>query len=340
MYTAWQTLTPQDPHRHPLMVKGRATYRDFFAMFEVPLRYGAAWTKAEDAGKAQVALISRDLNDRLFDGRNSVGATVRLDDRDYRVAGVLDRWDPQPSFYDLPEGPYESPVDVYIPFTQAIDEQLRSTANSYCNTKDVAPGWQAKLESECIWLQMWVELPAAADVSAYRRWLAAYASEQQRTGRFHWAARTQLRNVTQWLDYHHVVFDDVRLLLLVAFGFLIVCLLNATGLLLAKTVGGVRDITLRRALGARRASVLAQCLVEMAMVGFIGGLLGLLLTHLSLLGLQQMMADYGARLRLLRLDPVDLALTIALAISATMLAGLYPTLRAVRMAPAPQLKAL
>lgn len=339
MYTSGQTVTPQDPHRHSFVVSTRATSGDFFAMFEVPLLYGSAWTQSEDAQKAQVALISRDLNDRMFDGRNSVGATIRLNDRDYRVAGVLDRWDPQPRFYDVGEGPFVAPEEVYIPFTQAIEVQLEDSGNGFCNNKDLT-GWDAYLASDCIWLSMWVELPSASDASAYRKWLAGYAAEQQRLGRFQWASRTALRNVPEWLDYHHVVLQEVQLLLLVALGFLMVCLLNATGLLLAKTVGGVRDLALRRALGARRTSVLGQCLVEMAVVGFIGGLLGLLLTHLSLWGLIQMMGEVGARLRLLRLDPADLALTVLLAVSATLLAGLYPTLRAVRMPPAPQLKAL
>lgn len=340
MYTAYQTLTPQDPHRHPFLVSTRATSGDFFTMFEVPLRYGAAWTRAEDAGKAQVALISRDLNDLLFEGKNSVGATLRINDRDYRVAGVLDRWDPQPIYYDLSQGPYETSAQIYIPFTQAIDEHLKSTGNDYCNSKKPASAWEAYLRSDCVWLQMWVELPTAADVSAYRKWLAAYASEQQRLGRFHWAAQTKLRTVGQWLDYHRAVPEEVRMLLLVAFGFLIVCLLNAMGLMLAKAVGGVRDLALRRALGARRISVLAQCLAEMAMAGLIGGVLGLLLTYLSLLGMRQMLGEYGTRIRALHLDFTDLALTVLLAVVATMLAGLYPTLRAMRAPPAPQLKAL
>jgi putative ABC transport system permease protein len=338
MYSAWLSVTPQDPHRHPLMVPGRATYGDFFAMFDVPLRYGAVWTKDEEAGKAQVAVISHDLNDRLFDGRNSIGATIRVNDVDYRVVGVLDRWDPQPHFYDLKDSVYETTEDVFIPFTQAIDRHLWSTGNSSCNEHDTPSGWEAYLKSNCIWLSMWVELPTAADVGAYRKWLAGYASEQQRIGRFHWPASTQLRNVRQWLDYHHVVVDEVRLLLLVSFGFLLVCLLNATSLMLAKTVGGVRDLALRRALGARRLAVLTQCLVETAVVGFIGGLLGLVLTQLSLLGLERMLQE--TRLQLLHLDLVDLALTVVLAVVVTILAGLYPTLRAVYAPPAPQLKAL
>jgi putative ABC transport system permease protein len=338
MYTAWMTVTPQDPHRHPFMVPGRATHGDFFAMFDVPVRYGSAWTKGQDAGKAQVAVISRDLNDRLFDGRNSIGATIRLNDVDYRVVGVLDRWDPQPRFYDLKEGPYGMPEDVFIPFTQAIDQHLWSTGNSFCNEHNTQSGWEAYLQSNCIWLSMWVELPTGADISAYRKWLAGYASEQQRIGRFYWPAGTQLRDVRQWLDYHHVVLDEVRLLILVAFGFLLVCLLNATSLMLAKTAGGVRDLALRRALGARRLAVLAQCLVETAVVGFIGGLLGLVLTQLSLLGLERMLQE--TRLQLLHLDLVDLVLTVVLAVVVTILAGLYPTLRAVHAPPAPQLKAL
>jgi putative ABC transport system permease protein len=336
MYGVGLIVMPPDAARRPFEVRGRATSADFFAMFQAPLRYGSAWSRADDERRSRVVVLSSQLNERLFDGRNSVGRTVRLNDLEYRVAGVLADWWPLPRFYDLDDG-YSSPEDAFIPFTLAIEQQLHTTGSWNCNSR-TGPGWEVFLHSDCLWLKYWVELPTAADARAYRSWLASYASEQERMGRFSWHARTQLRNVRQWLDYHHVVSNEVSLLVLVSFGFLLVCLLNAMGLMLAKIVGGSRDLAVRRALGARRLAVLAQCLVETAVVGFVGGLAGLGLTALSLLGLRQLMSQQGQAL--LHLDTVDVCLAVLLAVVATILAGLYPPWRAMSTPPAPQLKAL
>lgn len=336
MYASTVIVMPPDRHLHPFETPVRATGADFFPMFETPWLYGGPWTHADDDARSHVAVISRALNERLFAGRNSVGSVLSMNDLDYRIVGVLADWRPTPRFYDLNDN-FGTTEDVFIPLNLAIQQQLPIGGSWACNRR-AAPGWQGLLASDCAWLQMWVELPTAAAQRAYRRWLAGYAAEQQRLGRFHWAARTQLRNVRQWLDYHHVVLGEVSLLMYVSFGFLLVCLLNAMGLMLAKIVGGARDIAVRRALGARRRAVLAQCVAETAVVGLAGGLVGLALTAWALFQLRQVIEPEGAHL--LHLDTYDLGIAVALAVAATMLAGLYPAWRAVCLPPAPQLKAL
>jgi putative ABC transport system permease protein len=97
------------------------------------------------------------------------------------------------------------------------------------------------------------------------------------------------------------------------------------------------DIGVRRALGANRGAIFGQCLIEAGVVGCAGGLLGLLLTALGLLGVRSIVsASIG---RLTHLNPADIAIAVALAIGATILAGLYPTWRAMQVQPAWQLKA-
>jgi putative ABC transport system permease protein len=125
--------------------------------------------------------------------------------------------------------------------------------------------------------------------------------------------------------------------MLLSFGFLAVCLLNASGLLLAKLMGRAGDIGVRRALGASRTAIFVQCLMETGMVGLAGGLLGLLLTSLGLLAARSLLsADFVS---LAHLDLADVAIAIGLAVTATLLAGLYPTWRAAQVQPAWQLKA-
>ena len=338
MYRTGFALTPANPDLRPFQVTARAAYADFFAMFEVPFRYGAAWSQADDTGHADVVVIGRELNDKVFGGANSVGRTLDLDGHGYRVVGVLDHWEPIPNFYDLNNNKYAGAEEVFIPFTRAIDQQLASWGNNNCGGDSLpAAGWDGRLHSECIWLQFWAELPGAAEADRYRTFLNNYAAEQRRLGRFQWPPHTRIRDVREWLVDQHAVTAEVRILVLVSFSFLLVCLLNAMGLMLAKIMGRAGDIGVRRALGASRRAIVAQCLTEAAMVGLAGGLLGLGLTVLGLLGLRALLSEDVNRLT--HFSPSDVAIAVALSVAATTLAGLYPTWRATQVQPAWQLKA-
>jgi putative ABC transport system permease protein len=336
MYVSGLALTPENPNMKPQQVIARAAYTDFFGMFETPFLFGAGWSRADDEGHADVAVLSRELNDKVFGGANSVGKTVNLDGRTYRVTGVMDDWNPIPKFYDLNNNAYGKSAEVYIPFTRAIDGEMASWGNYNCNGDTGPPGFAGHLQSECVWLQFWVELPQAADVSRFRNFFANYAAEQTRSGRFSWSARVKVRDVREWLVYQKAVSQEARILVLVSFSFLLVCLLNAMGLMLAKIMGRAGDIGVRRALGAHRGAIFTQCLIEAGVIGVAGGLLGLCLTSLGLLGLRAIVSESVARLTHFSLS--DISIAVALSISATVLAGLYPTWRATQVQPAWQLK--
>jgi putative ABC transport system permease protein len=336
MYASLQSLRPADPAQKPTKVFVRAAYTDFFPMFDVPFKYGGRWTASDDESHAAVAVITQDTNDRLFGGTNSVGKTIRLDNEPYLISGVLDDWRLLPRFYDLAIRPFGDADAIFVPFTRAIDKHMRNTGSTQCNG-DLDPGWEGRLRSDCVWLQFWVELPTAADVTKFRVFLNNYAAEQQRLGRFHWPPHTQLRDVMQWLQYRNVVPSEVRILILVSFGFLLVCLMNAMGLMLAKIMGRAGDIGVRRALGASRRAIFAQCLIETAVVGLAGAIFGLVLTALGLWAARSLLTkDFVA---LAHLDWADIGITVLLAVSTTVLAGLYPTWRAAHVQPAWQLKA-
>jgi putative ABC transport system permease protein len=335
-YSTLFALTPANPELKPFKAEGRATFTDFFSMFEVPFQYGGPWSAAEDEAHTPVIVINQELNKKLFGGANSVGRSINLDDHDYRIIGVMATWNPMPRFYDVTNDNFVKTADVFLPFNVAIERQLPSFGNTNC-TNHIDAGWQGLLDSNCVWIQFWAELPTRKAAEDYRAWLNNYAAEQQRSGRFNWPARTQLRNLREWLSYEHVVSDETRILVLVSFSFLLVCVLNAMGLMLAKFMGRAADIGVRRALGANRGAILAQCLIEAGVVGLAGGVLGVVLTMLGLMALRGVLSEQI--LELTNLDPTGVGIALLLAIFATIAAGLYPTWRAAHVQPAWQLKA-
>jgi len=58
-------------------------------MFEPPFAYGGPWDRKQDDEHARVIVLTKDTNEKLFGGQNSVGKTVRMDGIDYTIVGVL-----------------------------------------------------------------------------------------------------------------------------------------------------------------------------------------------------------------------------------------------------------
>jgi putative ABC transport system permease protein len=138
------------------------------------------------------------------------------------------------------------------------------------------------------------------------------------------------------LSYNGVVSQQVELMVFVSFGFLLVCLVNAAGLMLAKVMEQGSRIATRRAVGASRPAILIQYLAEAAIVGAAGGAAGLLVTYLGLAAARRIFsADI---FQLVGLGAFNVSTEVSLAIVATLLAALYPTWRAMSVNPASQLK--
>ena len=180
-----------------------------------------------------------------------------------------------------------------------------------------------------------VELDSPRDRDEYVDHLDAYVGEQKRLGRFERPLNNNIYNVTEWMEYHEVVANDTKVLVGLSFLFLMVCLLSTIALLLTKFVGKKTETSLRRALGASRRIIFEQQIVEVAVIGFSGGLIGLLLAGLGLQGIDYL---YDAPDGLVKLDWVMVSAAIGIAIFSSMCAGLYPAWRVCQIPPATQLK--
>ena len=329
------SVEAQDGKLDPFSAEARYTSSDFFPMFDVPFQHGSGWSAADDESRAQVAVISKALNDKLFDGGNSVGKSLLASGNTFRIVGVLDEWRPAPKFYDLTNDIYNEVEQVFVPFWTSRALELGTSGNMNCWGETTDDEGSTGPNAPCSWLQYWVELDTPAKVETYKQYLANYSEQQRTAGRFERPTNVRLDSVMEWLDFKQAVPGDVRLQVWLAFGFLAVCLLNTVGLLLAKFLGRASQIGVRRALGATRKAIFAQCLVEAGTVGLVGGVLGLVLAWLGLLAVRQQPAGYAD---LAHMDLKMLLATFALAILASLLAGMLPAWRAMQVTPAIQLK--
>ena len=319
----------------PFFAEARYTSTDFFAMFDTPFQYGRGWEAAADEGHARVAVISSELNDKLFGGSDSVGKPLRLDQVSFTVVGVLDEWRPVPRFYDLYSDNYGDVEQVLLPFSTSRDLDMARSGNMNCFQAREEGQRDTDLGASCTWIQYWVQLDTPAKAADYQRYLVNYSQQQHAAGRFELTPNVRLRDLMELMDYNGVVPGDVRLQVWLAFGFLLVCLLNTVGLLLAKFLRRSGEIGVRRALGASRREIFVQYLVEAGTIGLAGGVLGLGLATLGLWAVRQQAASYA---ELAQFNPAMLLITFALALAASLLAGLLPAWRAMQVTPAIQLK--
>ncbi len=334
-----RVVQPEGEDARPFQVEARATTADFFPMFDVPFLYGSGWDDSSDQTEDRVIVIDRALNEQLFGGEDSVGEMLRLNDETYRVTGVLDTWNPVPKFYDVNNNPFEDPARLFLPFSLAVANNFDNTGNTSC-WKPIpdGAGREGFLNSECIWIQMWVELQNEAAKQDYLNFLDAYVEEQKLLGRFPRPLNNQLRNPGEWMEYNEVVDSEVDVLLSLAVLFLIVCLLNTVGLLLAKAMRRAKDTSLRRALGASKSELFKQHVIEAGMIGVAGGLLGIVTTWFGLRGIENLFIEYDFIQHLVRMDWSMVMLAVALAIVSALGAALYPTWRTCNITPATHLR--
>jgi putative ABC transport system permease protein len=329
------TVRPPQGAGRAFFAGARYTTADFFTMFAVPFLHGTGWSADDDGWQARVAVLSRELADKLYGAGRAVGQSIRLGKDSFRILGVIDHWQPVPHFYDLTVGAYADTEQVFLPLETAVALHQPTLGSMSCWGAGFPSGADAMKTANCVWLQAWVQLDTPAQVRAYREFLIHYSAQQKALGRFQRPPNVRLRSLMAWLDHNHVVPGSVQLQSLLALGFLLVCLVNTVAMLLVKFLRRGGELSVRRAMGASRRSVLAQLLVEAMLIGLAGGALGLLLSLGGLWVVRQQPAEYAP---LAHADTLTLASTMLLAVAATLLAALFPAWRACGQAPARLLK--
>jgi putative ABC transport system permease protein len=112
---------------------------------------------------------------------------------------------------------------------------------------------------------------------------------------------------------------------------LLIACANVASLLLARLAHRERDLALRAALGASRARLVRQLMVESGLLAAAGGLLGLLLSTAAVPILVRLTPSTMSRLSEARMDGPALLFSIALSLATAFLFGLIPAIKASRI---------
>jgi putative ABC transport system permease protein len=320
----------------PYLAEARVIGRDFFAMFEREFIFGGPWTMEQEKLAAPVIVIDEQTSIKHFGPGNSVGEQIYLNDDAYRIVGVTKNWDIHTKYYDLNNGPFNAAESIFMPISLIEAKQFDTAGNTNGWKFEEIDSFESFLQAELFWLQFWVELPDQQALKNYTNFIQAYLEEQGKLGRYEREKpEFKVSNVNEWMEYNKVVSEDNKVLVGLSFLFLAVCLANILGLLLGKFIKRAPEVGVRRALGASKRQIFLQHIVEVSMLGLLGGALGIAVAQLGLWGVRTTNREYNA------LASMDISMLLAapsIAILACILAGLYPAWLVCRTQPAIYLK--
>ena len=341
-YRTQVVVRPSAGTTRPFLASARAARADFFEIFDAPFRAGAPWGASEDDGRQAVVVLTRPLKERLFGADDAVGRIVSLADRSFTVVGVLDDWTPAPRHYDMTNGAFQRVEELFIPFSTAVDLELDTTGNldSWAPQPEGEglSRFQQVLRSEACWIQMYVELDGGGESKAeFLAYLEEHIRMQKKGGRFGRPLKARLSTIAEVMARWKVVPDVARVLRIVSLMFLSLCILSVVGLLLSVFLSRAHEVGLRRALGASRGAVFTQYMIEAALLGLAGGMMGVvasvgILAWIDSLRPADRVVDFG-------LTAPMLVVALVMSVASGLLCGVYPAWRVCATPPATHLKA-
>ncbi|HEV2424392.1 MAG TPA: ABC transporter permease [Terriglobia bacterium] len=278
----------------------------FLRVLDVAPVLGRDFLPQEDsAGGAPVALISSELWRRRFGSDPEIaGKTANFDTTAYTIVGVL------PPHFRFPF----PGIDVWMtaptedPEVPRKSRELSPTLTLFGRLKPGVTMAQANAELKVLRHQYAVAHPAMLDAKSKTPEEVAPMKDDLVRG-----VRSML-----WL-----LFGAVGFVLLIACA-------NVASLLLARATFRSREFAVRAALGAPRARLIEQLLVESLLLSFAGGSAGALLAAWSLRAIPHMTTFDLPRAGEIHMDWVVLGFAAALSAATGVLFGLAPALSASR----------
>jgi len=294
------------------ILEGQVVSADFFRVLGVHPALGRDFLAADENPGQHVVMLSHHLWQSTFSSRPDIaGKTITLDGSAYTVAGVM------------PEG-FSFPLQNPAP---QIWTSLAADAFDPDGDTPMSKQRGAHLLDVIGRIKPGVTLDQArADISHIDSNMAAQYPE---TNKFYASAQVKP-------ELEALIGDSRPILRIlsaaVSFVLLIACA-NVAGLLLARASRRRAEIALRAALGASRAEIVRQVLVESLLLSVLGGAFGLALSTLFLQAMLRFIPKNIPRLESIPVDSTVLAFTIIASVLTGLLFGVFPALRMSRLDP-------
>ena len=293
----------------PERVEGARVSPNFFQVFSVNPALGTTFASVEsNPGDAHVAVLSNSYWQSHFGGsRSAVGQTITLNDAVYTVVGVL------PANFYLPstrEGSDQRKPAIWIPYDVSaqgdLQELNRRKMLVFARLRRGVSLQQARAEMSGIASQLRNQNPilnAGFGVNVFPIYLED-VGQQLRRNLF-------------------VLLSAVGLVLLISCA-------NLSNLMLSRATLRQHELGIRKALGATRGDLIAQMLVESAVLSLLGGGLALLVAEAGIRAIPALKPTGILRPESIHLGVPVLLFTMMVSFLAAALFGILPAIRVSR----------
>ncbi|MDU0314747.1 ABC transporter permease [Phycicoccus sp. M110.8] len=263
------------------------------------LQQGRFFSPAESDAAAPVAVVGQTTAAELFGRRSAVGSTITVEGADLTVIGVL---------ASAGASTTADEDDVVLVPSTTFAQRLATSAN----TSAVST--------------IYLEATSQGTLSA------AYQEAQRALAVSHdVTAATADYTVSSQASLVSTATSTARTLTILLGGIAAISLLvggiGVMNIMLVSVTERIREIGLRKALGATPGAVRRQFLTEASVLGLAGGLLGLAVGYLGARLLP------GAIGQPVTVQPAVAVVALAISVAIGIAAGVYPAARAARHAP-------
>jgi putative ABC transport system permease protein len=299
--------------QQPARIAGASVTANLFPMIGAKAAQGRLISSEENqTGRDNVVVVSHQFwQKRMGAEANVIGRSVRLDDRNYTVIGVMpaDFEFPHPSFN------FAEPVEFWVPLAFTTEQVTQRQRPYYLNVIGL--------------------LKPNVTIEQARAEMAALG---QRFEREHQSYRGPKNSDMGWritvTPLQEQIVGNSRRALLVLFAavglVLLIACANAANLLLMRATVRQKEMAIRAAMGAHRLRLIRQLLTESLLIAVSGGAGGLGLAWLGVKALVALSPDTLPRLQEINIDVRVLFFTLALSVLTGLIFGLAPALQASR----------
>lgn len=266
---------------------------------QLTVKEGRFFSEADVSGARPVCVLGAEVAEKLFPSESPLGKKIKINEKNFEVIGVNDK------FGQFLFGNMDS--QVIIPITRFVSDFIRRPYVFFMiKVRDPKQMDEAKEELRGIIRKIRHVPPGAED---------DFAINQQEilVSTFNRVARV-IGAVGLFITGLSLFVGGIGIM----------------NIMFVSVAERTREIGIRKAIGAKRRTILVQFLLEAAMVCLFGGLVGLLLAFLASLALNKFIPvslSYGV-----------IALAIGLSLLTGLVAGFMPAWRAARMNPVDALR--
>ena len=295
-YSSFNLSHGEEPQR----VVGARVTEDFFGVFGVQPERGRVFVPEEDRpGAAHVVVLSHRLwTGRLASDPNVLGQSLLLDGEPYTVVGIM------PAAFDYARDNEELWVPAALPAEVLANHDDHDLSVFGLRKPGVA--------------RTAVQQDAEEIMRGLRR-------------RF---PRDDVGRGFRVDDFRNVLVANYRERLWILFGavglVLLIACTNVSNMLLARSAGRSREMTIRAALGASRGRIARQVLTECLVLGLAGGALGVLVASIGVQALVSLAPSGVPRIEQAAVDGGALAFALSISIASSLIFGLLPLARTAR----------